>query len=77
MLAIFAPQDESIDSSESMAILADLAANGSDIRLIAFPGYDHSMRRLAPDDKPSRFAGHPVDYFSLQAAFIRSHVKTR
>lgn len=69
MLAIFAPDDESIDSAESMALLNDLIKAGSNIRLISYPGYSHAMRKTG-----LRFPNHPEDYFSSQASFIQELV---
>lgn len=69
MLAIFAPDDESIDSAESMILLNELISSGSDIRLLSYPGYSHAMRKIALE-QPLRFPHHPGDYFSKQASFI-------
>ena len=73
LLAIFTPDDESIDSLESIEILSQIAPEMKSIRILTFPGFNHSMRAIGKDGEPLRFPGHPKDYFSIQAAFILSH----
>jgi dienelactone hydrolase len=70
LLALLAPDDESIDSVETELILRNLIAQGQDINLILYPGYDHSMRRLGDDGASLRWPEHPDDYFTTQVSFI-------
>jgi pimeloyl-ACP methyl ester carboxylesterase len=72
MLALFALKDESIDSLESIDILAALGNEGLSATIITYPHYDHSMRKVGSEGRPLRFGGHPKDYFALQAGFIHS-----
>lgn len=69
MLAIFAVEDESIDSAESMDLLSGLIDAGRNIRLVSYSGYSHAMRKTG-----LRFPHHPDDYFSRQADFIRNQL---
>lgn len=71
MLAILAPEDESMDALETEHILADLIAEGRNIRIKLYPGYGHAMRRLGTDGGPLRWPYQPSDYHELQANFIR------
>jgi len=75
MLAIYALEDESIDSEESLALLSQFAESGKPIRIKTYQGYSHSMRKLASGNKRLRFPNHPEDYFSVQAEFILQAVK--
>ncbi len=70
LLAILAPEDESIDAVESENLLRDLIAQGREINLKTYPGYDHSLRTVS-SDVPLRWPSHPADYFDIQATFIR------
>jgi dienelactone hydrolase len=72
MLAILAPDDESIDAVETEGILRELVDEGVDIRIELYPGYDHTMRRLGPDGAVLRWPEHPQDYFAVQVEFIRA-----
>jgi len=74
MLSILAPEDESIDAVETERILADLIAEGRDIRIRLYPGYDHTMRRLGPGGVPLRWPAQPHDYHDGQADFIHQAV---
>lgn len=71
MLSILAPEDESMDAIETERILAGLIAEGRDIRVRLYPGYDHTMRRRGPDGVPLRWPAQPNDYYDGQADFIR------
>lgn len=70
MLAILAPEDESMDALETGQILAELIAEGRDVRIKLYPGYDHAMRRLGSNGAPPRWPNQPPDYYDLQANFI-------
>jgi dienelactone hydrolase len=70
LLAIVAPDDESIDALESEAILRRLMRQGNDIQIKRYEGYDHSLRRLADGNEILRWPEHPEDYLSAQAEFI-------
>ncbi len=71
MLAILAPDDESIDAKETEELLRDLIQKGYDISIKTYPGYDHTMRGLRADGSVYRWPEHPSDYFSSQVEFIR------
>ncbi len=75
MLAILTPDDESIDAVETESILRELRSDGRDIELKIYSGYDHSMRRLGPEEDPIRWPEHPDDYFSSQARFIQGAMR--
>lgn len=72
MLAILAPEDESIDAMETESILRALSDSGYDIRLKIYPGYDHSMRKLSSEGSVQRWPEHPEDYYAFQAEFIHT-----
>nr|WP_314860986.1 alpha/beta hydrolase [uncultured Undibacterium sp.] len=74
MLAILSPDDESIDSVETIDILQGLIKSGKSIQLKLLPGYNHSMRRISRGGKPLRWPSYPTDYFSNQAKFIHAAV---
>ncbi len=71
MLAILAPDDESIDAMETAAILGKLADQGQDIRVTLYPGYDHSLRKLGEDGNFLRWPPQPVNLYDLQVRFIQ------
>ena len=75
MLAIYALDDESIDSRESIQIMEELIEQGQDIQLKVYTGVDHAMRHKAVDGQPLRFPNHPTDYIQTQAEFIAGIVK--
>jgi dienelactone hydrolase len=75
MLAIFAIDDESIDSKESIAIMNELVLSGVDLKLKLYSGYSHSMRKISDKGTPLRFPNHPPGYFEMQAQFIHDSVK--
>ena len=77
LLAILAPDDESIDSHETDEILTGLIEQGNDIRVKLYPGFDHSIRKLGGQDQLLRWPEHPKDYFSAQAAFIHEVMPSR
>jgi len=74
MLALLSTDDESIDAMETVQILRGLQAVGRPIRLRLYSGFDHSMRRLAPDGSTLRWPARPDDYFEVQTEFIRQIV---
>jgi pimeloyl-ACP methyl ester carboxylesterase len=74
LLAILAPNDESIDALETEKILQTLMNKGHDISLKIYPNYDHSMHRMGSANNPLRWPHYPDDYFSVQALFIHKSV---
>ncbi len=77
LLALLAPDDESIDVVETAAILENLRTQSNDITIKLYPGYDHTMRRLGPMGTALRWPELPADYFDVQIAFIRDATKKR
>jgi len=71
LLAIFSPDDESIDSAESVMVLDTFRQQGKDITIVQYPGYSHSMRKISHEGKTLRFPNYPGDYFDQQAQFIK------
>ncbi len=71
LLAIFSPDDESIDSAESVEVLEAFLQNGNDITIVQYPGYNHSMRKIAEPGQELRFPNYPDGYFDQQADFIK------
>lgn len=74
MLSILAPEDESMDAVETERILAGLIAQGRDIRVRLYPGYDHAMRNRGAGGVPPRWPAQPPDYYDGQADFIHQAV---
>jgi alpha/beta superfamily hydrolase len=74
LLAILTPDDESIDARETEGILRGLIRVGNDIHIKLYPRFGHSMRRIGEKNQLLRWPGHPEDYFSVQADFIREIV---
>ena len=72
-LAILSPEDESIDSMETKAILEKLEKNNITLKLYA--GYDHSMRKLGKKGNRLRWPEHPQDYFVAQSQFISASIE--
>ena len=70
LLSILTPDDESIDSLETEAILLELVNEGKDIRIIRYPGFNHGFREIGTP--PLRWPGFPKDYFEQQIKFINS-----
>ena len=74
LMSILTHDDESIDSVETLKILSNMIADGQDIQLKYYQGYDHSLRKLNVGGQLLRWPEHPHDYFSSQAAFIHDVV---
>jgi pimeloyl-ACP methyl ester carboxylesterase len=75
LLAIYSPDDESIDSAESVLVLETFRQQGKDITIVQYPGYSHSMRKIADAGKTLRFPNYPAGYFEQQAQFIKRSSK--
>ena len=74
VMAILAPDDESIDTAETLHILRALIAEGRAIVVKLYPGHDHAMRRLGTGGVPLRWPSQPQDYYDVQAGFILGSV---
>ncbi len=71
LMSLLTINDESIDTEETEAILASLKAEGKDIRIKLYEGYNHGFRRIGSEGS-LRWPGFPEDYFLLQAKFINA-----
>ncbi len=69
LLSILSPDDESIDTQETMAILRSLSLDEQRFKLVLYPGYNHGMRRVGGGEV-IRWPSHPKNYFETQAAFV-------
>jgi pimeloyl-ACP methyl ester carboxylesterase len=77
MLAIFADDDESIDSKESISIIKELVSSGLNVKLKVYSGYSHNMRKTSYEGTPLRFPNYPSDYFKVQSQFIHDAVTVK
>lgn len=74
LMAILALEDESMDAVETEQILTAMIADGRDIRIKVYTGYDHAMRRRGAGDMSPRWPAQPGDYYDRQAEFIRQAI---
>ncbi|WP_440903357.1 alpha/beta hydrolase family protein [Catenovulum sp. SX2] len=77
ILSIFAMQDESIDSRESVKILHKLMLTKQNLKIKIYDNYNHAIRALGENSKKLRFPNYPVDYFQVQIDFVKSIINNK